>query len=187
MAYYIGQALGLVATVCCFLLPLMKKKWQMLAVTAAANLMFALNLLLIDRVSSAIIIYIVAIVQSVISYWPVQKEKPVTMMENIIFLILYVGCGAIGFKSALDLLPIAGAVFNMLATFQRDEQKTRIFILLNACCFFTFGAAVGSTSMFAELLAIITTIIAMVRYRKKKAAVITKTRKRTCFRVFVWV
>lgn len=28
MAYYIGQALGIVATVCCFSLPLFKKKWQ---------------------------------------------------------------------------------------------------------------------------------------------------------------
>ena len=170
MAYYIGQALGLVATVCCFLTPLFKKKLQMLVITAAANLLFALNLLLIGQVSSAILIYIVAIVQSLVSYWHVQKDKPVTLAENIIFLVLYVGCGAIGFKSALDLLPIAGAVFNMLATFQRDEQKTRVLILLNAVCFFTFCAAVGSTSMFAELLAMITTTIAMIRYRRKKPA-----------------
>lgn len=170
MAYYIGQALGLVATVCCFVTPLLKKKWQMLVITAAANLLFALNLLLIGQVSSAITIYIVAILQSVVSYWHVQQEKPVTLAENIIFLILYVGSGAIGFKRALDLLPIAGAVFNMLATFQRDEQKTRVLILFNAMCFFTFCAAVGSTSMFAELLAMITTTIAMIRYRKQKKA-----------------
>ena len=170
MAYYIGQALGLAATVCCFLTPLFKKKWQMLVITAAANLLFALNLLLIGQVSSAIIIYIVAILQSIVSYWHVQKEKKVSLAENILFLILYVGCGFIGFKSALDLLPIVGAVFNMLATFQRDEQKTRLLILLNALCFFIFCAAVGSTSMFAELLAMITTIIAMIRYRKQKNA-----------------
>ena len=169
MAYYIGQALGLAATVCCFVLPLMKKKWQMLVVTAASNLMFALNLLLIDQLSSAIIIYLVAIVQAAVSYWHVQKEKPVTAAENIVFLILYVACGAIGFQGALDLLPIAGAVFNMLATFQRDEQKTRVFILLNASCFFVFCLIVGSTSMLAELLAMITTVIAMVKYRKKAA------------------
>ena len=168
MAYYIGQALGLVATVCCFATPLFKKKWQMLVVTAAANLLFALNLLLINQVSSAIYLYLVAIVQAVISYWHVQKEKPVTKVENVVFLILYVACGAIGFKRSLDLLPIVGAVFNMLATFHRDEQKTRVLILLNAICFFIFCAAVGSTSMFAELLAMVTTTIAMVKYRKQK-------------------
>lgn len=170
MAYFIGQALGLVATACCAVTPLMKKKWQMLVIVAAANLLFALNMLLIGQVSSAIYLYLVAIVQAVISYWHVQKDKPVTMAENVIFLILYVGCGAIGYKSALDLLPIVGAVFNMLATFQRDEQKTRVLILLNAICFFIFCLAVGSTSMFAELLGMITTTIAMVKYRKQKKA-----------------
>ena len=170
MAYYIGQALGLVATVCCFVTPLMKKKWQMLVIVAAANLLFALNLILINQVSSAIYLYFVAIVQAAVSYWHVHKDKPVTKAENVVFLLLYVACGAIGFKRALDLLPIVGAVFNMLATFQPDEQKTRVLILLNAVCFFIFCAAVGSTSMFAELLAMITTIIAMVKYRKQKQA-----------------
>jgi len=170
MAYYIGQALGLVATGCCFATPLLKKKWQMLVLTGAANLLFALNLILIDQVSSAILIYLVAMVQSAVSYWHVQKEKPVTAAENILFLVLYVGCGAIGFKSLLNLLPILGAIFNMLATFQRDEQKTRVLILLNAVCFFTFCFIVGSTSMFAELLAIITSIAGMIKYRKQKKA-----------------
>jgi hypothetical protein len=45
-----------------------------------------------------------------------------------------------------------------------------VLILFNAMCFFTFCAAVGSTSMFAELLAMITTTIAMIRYRKQKKA-----------------
>ena len=170
MAYYIGQAMGLVASACCFAMPLFRKKWQMLIVTAAANLMFALNLPLIGQMSAAISIYIVAIVQAVVSYLHVRSDKPVTTIENIVFLILYVGCGTIGFKGPVDLLPIAGAVFNMLATFQRDEQKTRVLILLNAICFFIFCLAVGSTSMFAELLGMITTTIAMVKYRKQKNA-----------------
>ena len=89
MAYYIGQALGLVATVCCFVTPLFKKKWQMLVIVAVSNLLFALNLLLIGQVSSAIYLYLVAIVQAVISYWHVQNDKPVTKAENIVFLILY--------------------------------------------------------------------------------------------------
>jgi len=169
MAYYIGQALGIVATICCFLIPVFKKKWQMLAVTALANLCFALNFFLIGQVSSAIFIYLLAIVQTGVSYWHVRTEKPVTVYENIVFLVLYVVCGSIGFKNVLDVLPIAGAVFNMLATFQRDEQKTRVLILCNAVCFFIYCLIAGSTSMFAELLAIITTIIAMIKYKKPAA------------------
>lgn len=166
MAYYIGQALGIVATVCCFALPLFKKKWQMLLVSATSNLFFALNLILIGDVGSAIIVNFLAIVQTLLSLWHVQKDKPVTVVENIIFLIGYIICGSFGFHRALDVLPIVGAVFNMLSVFQRDEQKTRILILLNASTFFIYYIVVGSTNMFAELLAAITTVIAMVKYRK---------------------
>jgi len=170
MAYYIGQALGLVATACCFVTPLLKKKWQMLVLTASANLLFALNMLLIGEIGSAIIIYALAVVQALVSLWHVLRDKPVAAVETVVFLLASIGCGAIGFRRALDLLPIGGAVFNMLATFQRDEQKTRVLILFNAICFFVFCFAVRSTSMFAELLAMITTIIAMVKYRKQKQA-----------------
>ena len=165
MAYYIGQALGIVATVCCFALPLFKKKWQMLLVSATSNLFFALNLILIGDVGSAIIVNLLAIVQTLLSLWHVQKDKPVTVAENIIFLIGYIICGSFGFHRALDVLPIIGAVFNMLSVFQRDEQKTRILILLNASTFFIYYIVVGSTNLFAELLAITTTVIAMIRYR----------------------
>ena len=166
MAYYIGQALGIVATVCCFALPLFKKKWQMLLVSATSNLFFALNLILIGDVGSAIIVNLLAIIQTLLSLWHVQKDKPVTVAENIIFLIGYIICGSFGFHRALDVLPIVGAVFNMLSVFQRDEQKTRILILLNASTFFIYYIVVGSTNMFAELLAVITTVIAMIKYRK---------------------
>ena len=166
MAYYIGQALGIVATVCCFALPLFKKKWQMLLVSATSNLFFALNLILIGDVGSAIIVNLLAIVQTLLSLWHVQKDKPVTVAENIIFLIGYIICGSFGFHRALDVLPIVGAVFNMLSVFQRDEQKTRILILLNASTFFIYYIVVGSTNLFAELLAAITTVIAMIKYRK---------------------
>ncbi len=167
MTYYIGQALGIVATICCFALPLFKKKWQMLLVSATSNVFFVLNLLLIDQFGSASYVNIVAIVQTLFSLWHVQKDKPVTVVENILFLIAYVVCGSFGFKGALDLLPIAGSVFNMLSVFQRDEQKTRILILFNASLFCIYYIVIGSTNLLAELLAVITTIIAMVRYRKK--------------------
>lgn len=168
MAYYIGQFLGIAATICCFLIPLLKKKWQMLVLTATANLFFALNMILIGESGSAILIYAVSVVQALVSLWHVQRDKPVTKIETAVFLLASIGCGAIGFSRALDLLPIGGAVFNMLATFQRDEQKSRVLILFNAICFFSFCFAVGSTSMFAELMAMITTVIAMIKYRKPK-------------------
>lgn len=174
LLYIIAQAFGIFATLCCFAMPLFKKKWQMLLVNIAGNLFFILNLLLLGAHSgdwlgnaTAMIVNLVSLVQVLISYRHVQKGTPVTKTENLIFLVLYVGLGFIGFNRALDFLPIIASVFNMLAVFQKDEQKTRYLVLCNASIFCTYYIIIGSTSLLAELMAVITTVIALIKYRKK--------------------
>ena len=167
MNYYIGQALGLMGTFCCLILPFMKKKWQMLALTAVVNIFCALNLVLIGQVGSVILIYVVAVVQTIVALWHLKKDTAVTKAENIIFLLLYVVCGALDLRTLVDVIPIVGAVFHMLATFQRDVQKTRVLLLFNSLTFMAYYALVGSTSVFSTLITMTSTILAMIRYRKK--------------------
>jgi len=174
MIYYIAQAFGILATLCCFAMPLFKRKWQMLLINVGGNLFFILNLLLLGANegnlfanSTAMIVNLVSLVQVLLSYRHVQKETAVTNVENIVFLLLYVGMGFIGFQRALDLLPIVASVFNMSAVFQKDEQKTRYLVLFNASIFCTYYIIIGSTSLLAELMAVITTVIALIKYRKK--------------------
>ena len=173
--YILAQAFGIFATLCCFAMPLFKKKWQMLLINVGGNLFFILNLLLLGyhetgnlfANATAMIVNVVSLVQVLLSYWHVIKGTPVTMVENALFLGLYVGMGFIGFQRALDFLPIVASVFNMLAVFQKDEQKTRYLVLFNASIFCLYYIIIGSTSMFAELLAAITTVIGLIKYRKK--------------------
>ena len=173
--YIIAQAFGIFATLCCFAMPLFKRKWQMLLVNVAGNLFFILNLLFLGyhetgnifANATAMIVNVVSLVQVLISYWHVKKGTPVTTAENIIFLLLYVGMGFVGFNRALDFLPIIASVFNMLAVFQKDEQKTRLLVLCNASIFCAYYIIIGSTSLLAELMAVITTLIGLIKYRKK--------------------
>ena len=174
LLYISAQVFGILATLCCFAMPLFKKKWQMLMITEIGNLFFILNLLLLGANegnlfanSTAMIVNGVSFVQVFLSYLHVRKGTTVTTLENIIFLLLYVGLGSIGFNRALDLLPIIASVFNMLMVFQKDEQKTRILVLFNASLFCTYFIIIGSTSMLAELMAIITAVIGLIKYRKK--------------------
>ena len=172
--YIIAQAFGIFATLCCFAMPLFKRKWQMLLVNVAGNLFFILNLLFLGyhetgslfANATAMIVNVVSLVQVLISYWHVKQGSPVTTAENIIFLLLYVGMGFIGFHRALDFLPIIASVFNMLAVFQKDEQKTRYLVLCNASILCAYYIILGSTSLLAELIAVITTVIALIKYRK---------------------
>lgn len=167
MNYYIGQALGLLGTLCCLILPFMKKKWQMLVLTAVVNIFCALNLVLIGQVGSVILIYVVAVVQTIVALWHLKSDTAVTKAENIIFLLLYVVCGALDLRSVTDVIPIGGAVFHMLATFQRDVQKTRWLLFFNSATFMVYYFLVGSTSVFSTFITMTSTILAMVKYQKK--------------------
>ena len=167
MNYYIGQALGLLGTLCCLILPFMKKKWQMLVLTAAVNVLCAVNLVLIGQVGSVILIYVVAVAQTAVALWHLKRDTAVTMAENVFFLALYVVCGALDLRGAVDVIPIAGAVFHMLATFQRDVRKTRVLLLFNSMTFMVYYALVGSTSVFSTLVTMTSTLLAMFHYRKR--------------------
>ena len=168
MSYYIGQGCGLIGTVFNLVLPLLRKKWQMLLAIGLINVFFALNLLLIREIGSGIIMNCVAILQTVVSYWHLKKDIPVTKSENLIFLALYVGLGLLGVRKGLDFLPIIAAIFNMLATFQPDEQKTRFLLLINTGIYCTYYALVGAAAMVAEFLSLIATVVGLIRYRKKR-------------------
>jgi len=165
MNYIIGQVFGLIASFCCLIQPLWKKKWQMLVVSALANLCAGLNLVFLGQIGSGVIINSVAVVQGLVMLWHVKTDRPVTIAENIVFLAVYVGSGFMGFKGALDLLPIAGSVLFMLMSFQRDEQKSRWLLLFNATIFFVYYFILRSTTVFAEIFAIITSVIALYKYR----------------------
>lgn len=166
MTYYIGQFFGIMATLFCFIFPFFKHKWQMLVVANISNFFLVLNLLFLGEISSAMFINFVSITQTFVSLWHVVKDRPVTTAEKILFLVLYFACGALGFKRPIDILPIIGVVFYMIATFQRDEQKTRLFTILNASVYFFYFLYIGSTSIFVEVVAILTSGIAMYKYHQ---------------------
>ena len=167
MSYYAGQVCGIIGTVFGLLVPLQKNKGHMLFAVSMVNLFFSLNLLLIGEIGSGITTNCVAIVQTIVSYWHLKKGIPVTKIENLVFIVLYISLGLMGVHRGLDILPIIASLINMLATFQVDEQKTRILTLINCVVFGTYYALVGATAVVAQVLAFGTSVIGLIKYRKK--------------------
>ena len=145
--YYFAQVLGIIVTVLCIINPFFKKRWQMLINIAFMNILMAINFLILNKftIGSAIILNLVAIAQAVINYLHTQKNKTAPLWEQIIFSILYIGGGFWGLLNAtgyapfaniwltlLELLPIIGALFNMLSVFAANTQSMRKFALGNA-------------------------------------------------------
>ena len=166
MIYIIGQIFGILATLNCLVLPLFRRKWQMLLSNAFGNLLFALNLLFIGQPRS-LPIYAVAILQVFVTLGFLRREQPVTPRVNLLFLFLYIACGLSTYAQPLDLLPIIGAIFNMLATFQPDEQKTRYLLLANTLVFALYFFLIRSTSILSSVVTTVSTLAGIYHYRKK--------------------
>ena len=179
MAYIIGQIFGLLTIVCSLIMPFLKKKWQLLIANIAINLLVILNLVLIGQFGSGSYLCMVAIVQSLLALLRTKKDVSAGKAETIVFTFLYVGFGffgiftapgfvpAVNYKNLLELLPICGALAQMVSVFVRDEQQTRKWLLCNAFLWVIYSAAVGSSVVFNDILAVISTSAALYRYRKK--------------------
>ena len=179
MAYIIGQVFGLMTIVCSLVMPFLKRKWQLLCANMAINLLTILNLTLIGQFGSANFLCIVAIVQSAIALPRAEKRAEPGKTESILFTILYVGFGffgiftspgfvpAVNLRNLLELLPILGALAQMISVFVPDEQATRKWLLCNAVVWLIYSASVGSSVVFNDLLAVISTSTAIYKYRKK--------------------
>lgn len=183
--YYFAQAMGIIVTVLCIINPFFKKKWQMLVNIAAMNVLMAVNFLILNHftIGSAIVLNVVAIVQAVVNYFHTRNGKKAPLWEQIAFSVLYIGGGFWGLLNAtgyapfanvwltlLELLPIVGALFNMLSIFAPKEQTMRKLGLANAAVWSVYTAILLSTNFFAEFISVISSCIAIYKYREKPAA-----------------
>ncbi|MBR4859593.1 MAG: YgjV family protein [Clostridia bacterium] len=168
MKYYAAQFLGILVTLAVILTLQMKKKKQMLFVSVLSNVFSAANILLLDGFNSGVVVCLVAVCQLFVSLWHEYKGTQSGTAEKVIFLILYAAGGLLGYKIPLDLLSTLAAVFYMLAVFQKKEQNIRLMLLANLSLWTIYHSVLGSTAVFAQIAGIISSLIALYRFRNKK-------------------
>lgn len=166
MAYYIAQILGVLVTIGVIVTLQLKKKRQMLIVSVIVNAFSAANILLLDEFNSGVVVCLVAVLQLLLSLWHEHRGTNPSLAEQIIFLILYVGGGILGYTVPLDILSTAAAFFYMVAVFQKKEQNIRLMLLINLSLWTIYHGILGSTAIFAQIAGIISSLIALYRYRK---------------------
>lgn len=168
MAYYIGQAIGILVAIGAIINLQLKKKQHMYVLSLVVNFLSALNIFLLGQAgASGAVICLVANVQILFAIYHDKKHTDVTLAEKIIFFILYIAGGALGYKTPIDILSIVAAVFYMFAMFQKKEQNIRLFLLANMSSWTIYYVVIKSTAIFAQIAGIISSLIAMCRYRKK--------------------
>ena len=177
--YALGQFCGVLGTMITIVRPQLKKREQMLLCGILVNAMSALNFALIGQLGSGVFLCLIAIVQSVISIRHERRKTEVSLWENLLFFALYMGFGFYGMITSegfvwginrhnlLELLPILAALMLMLSVFAKGEQRTRLFLLLNGAAWIVYTAVIRSTTFFTTVASMVSTVIAMWKYRKK--------------------
>ncbi len=165
MKYYIAQFLGILVTLGVILTLQLKRKKQMLVVSVLVNAFSAANILLLDGLNSGVVVCSVAVFQLFLSIRHEYKNTEAGFAEKIIFLVLYAAGGLLGYKIPLDLLSTVAAVFYMLAVFQKKEQNIRLMLLVNLSLWTVYHSILGSTAVFAQIAGIISSLVALYRYR----------------------
>lgn len=179
--YMLGQLCGIIGTIITIVQPQFRSKIQILICCILNNGMSALNYALIGQTGSAVFLCLVAIAQSMVSIWHEWRGVKVYLWESVVFFCLYLGFGLFGvvcaegfvwelsWRNVVELLPTIGALMLMLSVFAKGEQKTRVFLLLNAAAWVIYTAMIGAAVFFSCVVSMTSSILALWKYRKTEA------------------
>ena len=168
MVYYIAQFAGILVTVGAIVSMQLKQKKHILPLHIMMNVCGALNILLLDKFGTGVVINLVAVVQVLLSMWHDRQNTEPSKKEIAAFFVAYMACGLISFHSWLDILPIIAVIFYLFAVFQKDEQRLRCFMLGNGVSWLIYHGVLGSTVVFAQIASIASALVGLYRYRKQK-------------------
>ena len=167
-----SQIVGLCAVGLYLLSYQLKKRTHIVWVTCVSNALYVTQYLMLGAFSGAVMDFM----STVSSFFAGKKNSPrlkpfAKQIATVnILMIIAVGLAiACIRRNPLELLPIAGAVFQTVGLWCEDEQKIRRFGLLCSPFWFVYnfmsrayGASLGS------VLAIVSALTALLRYRRGK-------------------
>lgn len=169
--FIVSQFVGFAAVGLYLLSYQLKKRNQIVWVTCISNALYVLQYILLGAFSGAVM----DILSTVSSFFAAKKNvAPFNRYSNILVWSNMIIIAVIGLISAfvqrewIELLPIAGALFQTGGLWCDNEQTIRRFGLCSAPFWLiynyishAYGPALGS------LIAIVSIIISLIRYRKR--------------------
>lgn len=134
------------------------------------NLLFAINFILLQSYSGAIISFISAI-QTLINYVLEKKEIPFPKWLIPVYLVVSFVCGMATYQSFVDILPVTGSILYTLSIIQKKEKNLRRITLANTILWLIYDLLVMAySSAISEVFFLTSNLIAIYRYdiRKQK-------------------
>lgn len=145
-----------------------KDKRKILIEMILVNFVSLFSFLILKKYS-AIVVCLIAIVQTYIKFKFDQKNKKVPVTIQVILIIISILSGFLTFKTWFDILPVASLVFYTLSVLQSKEKNFRLYTLGKVCGWIVYDFyAKAYTGFVFYVCILISTIIALIRYDMKK-------------------
>jgi hypothetical protein len=165
----IGQILGIVATIITVVSYQMNNKRVLLAVQSAATLSTCLGYLFLGAMSG-FALNIVCLVRNGVFFFLNKNQKGI--LYRIFALLLaaaMVVLGALSWQSPVSLLIIVALVINTLFMAFGSAQALRYSVCLTSSMILLYNIFVFTVGgIMNEALAIISSVVGILRYRKEK-------------------
>ena len=172
MLLIVSQVIGLGAVALYLLSYQLKKRRQIVSATCISNLLYVLQYILLGAFSGAVMDTLSAVGSFLAGRKSSEGFRGRTRLIAFINLALIAAAGiaiAVLRRDFIELIPVVGAIFQTGGLWCEKEQNIRRFGLAGAPFWLTYnlisqayGASLGS------VLAIVSAVIALVRYRKNK-------------------
>jgi hypothetical protein len=172
MEFYIAQGITILTALTVIVGMQMKSMKGILIGQILANLFSASTYFLLGGFSGAGIC-LLAIVQAVVMFFYEQKKKTPHLMVIITFILLYITCSIIYYKSFIDIFSATAAVCYAMSIAQKNPTVSRLWYVFNPLFWLVyslFTRAYANVVMYVCIF--ISTVIALIRvdgiFRKKQ-------------------
>ena len=167
---YVGQALCIFATLLTFLSYQVNKKNQVLAVQTVATVSMCVGYFFLGA-TSGFAMNIVGVTRNLTFYAFGETKAGVRKywIASVVFSVAMCVLGALSWQGWYSLFIIVPLVVNTFFLALGDPQVLRKSILLTSSSFFVYNYfAFSIGGMVNEVVAIVSSIVGIIRFRKKK-------------------
>lgn len=165
--FIVAQFFGILVIIANVLSMQMKNKKQIILMFILANLFSAINFILLQSYSGAIIC-LFAIIQTFINKI-FEKKQQVPKAVIGIYIAISIILGAITFNSLIDILPIICSILYTITIIQDKEKNIRRISLANILLWIIYDIVCQAyTAAISDSLMTISTIVGMYRFDYKK-------------------
>ena len=165
--FIVAQFFGILVIIANVLSMQMKNKKQIILMFILANLFSAINFILLQSYSGAVICFF-AIIQTFINKIFEIKQQQVPKIIIGIYIVISIILGVITFNNIIDILPIICSILYTLTIIQEKEKNIRRISLVNIILWIIYDIVCQAyTATISDLLMTISTIIGMYRFDRK--------------------